>query len=128
MLYQTRLKSARDVISKQDAASFERLQGLVADAPTRLSIGIDGNHCFFLGEQDARATAEAIARLEAEAGVLMQDLDAILLPPTLQDDEQSAEKTRRTPVDSPGRIWQRAQVLPESGTYLATLGYQRGQP
>jgi len=89
-LYQTRLKGSGDVLRKLSETQIHEMRRLIIDAPERLSSYVFGNHFFFVGEIGARRTAEAIARLEAEATVLMNDLDSILAPAPQPVPQQSS--------------------------------------
>lgn len=96
-LYQTRLKAAHKTIRKLSHAQVQDLRRLIVGAPARLNAEVFGNHFFFVGEIGARQTAEAIARLEAETTVLIEDLDAILNQTDQSDTEQSADINQSKP-------------------------------
>ncbi|MEM7061325.1 MAG: hypothetical protein AAF557_27420 [Pseudomonadota bacterium] len=96
-LYQARLKHAGDVLRDLSKSNFQELRRLIIDAPERLSVDVPGNHFFFVGEIGARQTAEAIASLEAEATVLVEELDAILNPSEASGPEHSANPVGAAP-------------------------------
>lgn len=89
-LYRAHVQKAREQVQQMSGAEYGALRELVMHAPSRLSETIDGNHFFFLGEIGARQTAEAIARLEAEAAVLRADLAAMLVPEVEAPDPEGA--------------------------------------
>ncbi|MEM8538406.1 MAG: hypothetical protein AAGF56_11170 [Pseudomonadota bacterium] len=98
-IYQTRLKPAGQALRKMSPADYVRLRELVLQVPSRLSVDIDGNHFFFVGEKGARQTAEAIARLEAEARVVEQDLDDLL---TTEEETEPKQTNASAARPSPG--------------------------
>ncbi len=61
--------------------SWSELTALADDLDERLSRRVDGNHFFFMGEAGAKATAEAVAELQAEIDTVKTELSELLGKP-----------------------------------------------
>ncbi|CAL5870751.1 uncharacterized protein PFLUO_LOCUS4991 [Penicillium psychrofluorescens] len=72
------------MIGKQGLAKIKgtpkwpQVLDLVHSAPARLTVYIDGNHFFFVGETSARKTADMVAKLLEEGASIRRELSALL--------------------------------------------------
>ena len=67
--------------NKLPAEQWRSLLDFTRNTPERLSIEVDGNHFFFVGESGARETAVAIKKLEERVQAVKAELSCILGKP-----------------------------------------------
>ena len=77
-VYKRYLSANKVSVTDLSDAQWHRLLHLVRSIDDRLSRTVNGNHFFFVGENGARATADAVELLEDQIHSLKEDVSAIL--------------------------------------------------
>jgi hypothetical protein len=77
-VYKRYLSANKVSVTDMSDAQWHGLLNLVRSIDGRLSRTVAGNHFFFVGENGARATADAIELLEDQVHSLKEDVSAIL--------------------------------------------------